>query len=98
MESLRYYIANNSYSGIIHDLLLQLSSVKTIDELKLQASSLLRFTGRFTKLTDLHFATAEAIQPIEHLACRTWGSIEYWIDTNGVEHDRFPEYPIDLAD
>jgi hypothetical protein len=175
MDSLRYHINNNSYSGMIHSLLLQLSSVRTIDDLKLQANSLLRFTdrdiwiyvdkcdrdwleqaidsgtvlsgseillyfdlswlgcytytckiqspipyqrnslvglpikfeelpikirecGRFTKLTNIHFATTEAIQPIEHLACRTWGGIEYWLDTNGVEHDRFPEYPIDRAD
>jgi hypothetical protein len=47
------------------------------------------------KLPNIRFSETISIQPIEHLPCRTWGDSEYWIDTNGVEHDRFPEYPID---
>jgi hypothetical protein len=46
----------------------------------------------FVKLPNIKFSEAELIQPIEHMLCNTWGT-ERWIDTNGVEHDQFPEYP-----
>jgi hypothetical protein len=48
---------------------------------------------RITELPNVRFAEIESIQPIEHMPCQTWGGSENWIDTNGVEHDRFPEYP-----
>jgi hypothetical protein len=47
----------------------------------------------FIKLPNIKFSETELIQPIEHLPCQTWGDSENWIDTNGVDHDRFPEYP-----
>jgi hypothetical protein len=47
---------------------------------------------RVIRLKNIRFAETDKIQPIEHMLCYTWGT-ERWIDTNGVEHDRFPEYP-----
>jgi hypothetical protein len=46
----------------------------------------------FVKLPNIKFSETDLIQPIEHMPCNTWNR-ERWIDTNGVEHDRFPEYP-----
>jgi hypothetical protein len=46
-----------------------------------------------TELPNIRFAETESIQPIEHMPCRTWKGTTNWIDTSGVEHDRFPEYP-----
>jgi hypothetical protein len=46
-----------------------------------------------TELPNVRFSETESIQPIEHMPCQTWGGSEDWIDTNGIEHDRFPEYP-----
>jgi hypothetical protein len=46
-----------------------------------------------TELPNVRFSETKSIQPIEHMPCQTWGGSESWIDTNGVEHDRFPEYP-----
>jgi hypothetical protein len=46
-----------------------------------------------TELPNVRFSETRSIQPIEHMPCQTWGGSENWIDTNGVEHDRFPEYP-----
>jgi hypothetical protein len=48
---------------------------------------------RVIRLNNIRFTETDKIQPIEHMPCQTWGGSEYWIDTNGIEHDRFPEYP-----
>jgi hypothetical protein len=47
---------------------------------------------RVTRLQNIRFSETDKIQPIEHIPCYTWGNHEGWIDPNGVEHDRFPEY------
>jgi hypothetical protein len=48
---------------------------------------------RVIRLKNIRFAETEKIQPIDQMPCYTWGAHEGWIDINGVEHDRFPEYP-----
>lgn len=42
----------------------------------------------------LKFCDREAIQPIEHTPCKTWGKIKWWVDTHGQEHEEHPDYPI----
>ncbi len=45
-----------------------------------------------TRFPNLRFAETEAIQPIEHMSCTTWGT-EDWQGTDGEWYDRFPDYP-----
>lgn len=47
----------------------------------------------FVTLQNIRFSEAELIQPIEYMPCNVWDVKRGWMDTNGVEHDRFPEYP-----
>jgi hypothetical protein len=32
------------------------------------------------------FVESELVQPIEHTPCDAWSDTQYWIDTNGIEH------------
>jgi hypothetical protein len=44
----------------------------------------------WTWFDDLRFSEAEKIQPLEHTKCDTWGISEYWVDTQGQEHEEYP--------
>ena len=43
-------------------------------------------------LDSLNFSETKNVQPIEHMPCYTWKNEQEWMDTQGNEHDKFPDY------
>jgi hypothetical protein len=39
-----------------------------------------------TGIDRVKFTESELVQPLEHVPCDAWGSTDYWIDTQGIEH------------
>ncbi|MBW4621329.1 MAG: hypothetical protein KME17_18465 [Cyanosarcina radialis HA8281-LM2] len=44
------------------------------------------------RFDSLRFSEAKEIQPIEHIRCNTWGGTQWWLDTQGQEHETHPDY------
>jgi hypothetical protein len=60
---------------------LKLADLPEILQLKLIAAGIDR----------VKFTESELVQPLEHVPCSAWGNVDYWIDTQGIEHQ--PENP-----
>jgi len=43
-----------------------------------------------TRFDRVRFSETQLLQPIEHMACSTWGMKEWWIDTEGREREGHP--------
>jgi hypothetical protein len=53
---------------------------------------------RITELPNIRFAETEAIQPIEHMPCRTWQMTDSWEGTDGEWHEELPDYSLPFSE
>lgn len=53
---------------------------------------------QITELPNVRFAETEAIQPIEHMPCQTWGGTDCWEGTDGEWHEGFPDYSLPFSE